>query len=30
MPNTPALVDAAATAISGGEHASESDLAEAK
>lgn len=30
MPNTPALVDAAATAIAGGEHASESDLSEAK
>ena len=30
MPNTPALVDAAATAIAGGEHASESDLAAAK
>ncbi len=30
MPNTPALVDAAATAIAGGEHARESDLAEAK
>lgn len=30
MPNTPALVDAAATAIAGGEHALESDLAEAK
>ena len=30
MPNTPALVDAAATAIAGGDHASESDLAEAK
>lgn len=30
MPNTPALVDAAATAIAGGEHASESDLADAK
>ncbi len=30
MPNTPALVDAAATAIAGGEHVSEADLAEAK
>lgn len=30
MPNTPALVDAAATAIAGGEHASEADLADAK
>jgi pyrroline-5-carboxylate reductase len=30
MPNTPALVDAAATAIAGGEHVRESDLAEAK
>jgi len=30
MPNTPALVDAAATAIAGGEHAREEDLAEAK
>ncbi|HYR28693.1 MAG TPA: pyrroline-5-carboxylate reductase [Thermoanaerobaculia bacterium] len=30
MPNTPALVDAAATAIAGGEHARETDLAEAK
>lgn len=30
MPNTPALVDAAATAIAGGEHALESDLAEAR
>lgn len=30
MPNTPALVDAAATAIAGGEHAREPDLAEAK
>jgi pyrroline-5-carboxylate reductase len=30
MPNTPALVDAAATAIAGGEHASESDLEDAK
>jgi pyrroline-5-carboxylate reductase len=30
MPNTPALVDAAATAIAGGEHASEADLAAAK
>jgi pyrroline-5-carboxylate reductase len=30
MPNTPALVDAAATAIAGGEHARESDLADAK
>jgi pyrroline-5-carboxylate reductase len=30
MPNTPALVDAAATAIAGGEHASESDMADAK
>src|ERR1700682_2290689 len=30
MPNTPALVDAAATAIARGEHARESDLAEAK
>jgi pyrroline-5-carboxylate reductase len=30
MPNTPALVDAGATAIAGGEHARESDLAEAK
>ena len=30
MPNTPALVDAAATAIAGGEHAREVDLAEAK
>ena len=30
MPNTPALVDAGATAIAGGEHASESDLESAK
>jgi pyrroline-5-carboxylate reductase len=30
MPNTPALVDAAATAIAGGEHASESDMADAR
>lgn len=30
MPNTPALVDAAATAVARGEHARESDLAEAK
>jgi pyrroline-5-carboxylate reductase len=30
MPNTPALVDAASTAIAGGEHARESDLADAK
>ena len=30
MPNTPALVDAAATAIAGGEHARESDMAEAR
>lgn len=30
MPNTPALVDAAATAIAGGEHVRESDLADAK
>ena len=30
MPNTPALVDAAATAIAGGEHAQESDLDDAK
>ncbi|HEX8616128.1 MAG TPA: pyrroline-5-carboxylate reductase [Thermoanaerobaculia bacterium] len=30
MPNTPALVDAAATAIAGGEHARDSDLADAK
>jgi pyrroline-5-carboxylate reductase len=30
MPNTPALVDAAATALAGGEHARESDLADAK
>jgi pyrroline-5-carboxylate reductase len=30
MPNTPALVDAAATAIAGGEHASESDLEDAR
>ena len=30
MPNTPALVDAAATAIAGGEHARDSDLEEAK
>jgi pyrroline-5-carboxylate reductase len=30
MPNTPALVDAAATAIAGGEHARESDLDDAK
>lgn len=30
MPNTPALVDAAATAIAGGEHARAEDLAEAK
>ena len=29
MPNTPALVDAAATAISGGEHARQSDLDDA-
>ena len=30
MPNTPALVDAGATAIAGGEHARESNLADAK
>jgi pyrroline-5-carboxylate reductase len=30
MPNTPALVDAAATAIAGGEHARDSDLEDAK
>lgn len=30
MPNTPALVDAAATAIAGGEHARESDIEDAK
>src|ERR1044071_8514572 len=30
MPNTPALVDAAATAIAGGEHARQSDLDDAK
>jgi pyrroline-5-carboxylate reductase len=30
MPNTPALVDAGATAIAGGEHARESDLDDAK
>jgi pyrroline-5-carboxylate reductase len=30
MPNTPALVDAAATAIAGGEHARDSDLDDAK
>jgi len=30
MPNTPALVEAAATAIAGGEHARESDLEDAK
>ena len=30
MPNTPALVDAAATAIAGGEHARASDLEDAK
>jgi pyrroline-5-carboxylate reductase len=30
MPNTPALVDAAATAIAGGEHARSSDIADAK
>ena len=30
MPNTPALVDAGATAIAGGEHARESDLEDAK
>lgn len=30
MPNTPALVDAGATAIAGGEHARETDLADAK
>jgi len=30
MPNTPALVDAGATAIAGGEHAKESDLEDAK
>jgi pyrroline-5-carboxylate reductase len=30
MPNTPALVDAAATAIAGGEHARPSDLEDAK
>ncbi len=30
MPNTPALVDTGATAIAGGEHARESDLADAK
>lgn len=30
MPNTPALVDAAATAIAGGEHASQSDMDDAR
>jgi pyrroline-5-carboxylate reductase len=30
MPNTPALVDAAATAIAGGEHARQSDLEDAR
>jgi pyrroline-5-carboxylate reductase len=30
MPNTPALVDAAATAIASGEHAKAADLEEAK
>jgi pyrroline-5-carboxylate reductase len=30
MPNTPALVDAAATAIAGGEHASEADMEDAR
>ena len=30
MPNTPALVDAGATAIAGGEHARDTDLADAK
>lgn len=30
MPNTPALVDAGATAIAGGEHARETDLADTK
>lgn len=30
MPNTPALVDAAATAIAGGEHAREADLEDAR
>lgn len=30
MPNTPALVDAAATAIAGGEHVRDADLADAK
>jgi len=30
MPNTPALVDAGATAIAGGEHARDSDIEEAK
>jgi pyrroline-5-carboxylate reductase len=30
MPNTPALVDTAATAIAGGEHALDTDLADAK
>jgi pyrroline-5-carboxylate reductase len=30
MPNTPALVDAAATAIAGGEHASEADIDDAR
>ncbi len=30
MPNTPALVDAAATALARGEHASDADLADAK
>ncbi len=30
MPNTPALVDCGATAIAGGEHARDSDLADAK
>jgi pyrroline-5-carboxylate reductase len=30
MPNTPALVDAAATAIAGGEHASETDMEDAR
>src|SRR5438067_3939789 len=30
MPNTPALVDAGATAIAGGEHAQESDLEDAR
>src|SRR5258708_28921940 len=30
MPNTPALVDAAATAIAGGEHASQVDMDDAR